>query len=89
VLESLFREGWVAWIILVLMIVEAALLRVLLRRSGRGSQWAGIAANLAAGACLVAALGAALAGWGWLVLTLILLLSLLAHGLDLWLRLRS
>ncbi len=66
-MEWLFASGRIVDLILVLVAVEAVVL-FLLARSGRISGGAaGILANLAAGACLMLALRAALVGawWGW------------------------
>jgi hypothetical protein len=87
-LEALFQEGRVIWFILVLVAIEAALLTLWLSRTQRVPHLPGVLANLVAGACLMAAIGSVLAGWGVAALALLLALSLVAHLFDLWLRLR-
>jgi hypothetical protein len=84
-LEALFESGRIVTLILVAVALEAAVLLWLLRRAGRLAF--GVAANLAAGACLLMAVRSALAGEPWPSTALWLALSLPAHLLDLGLRL--
>jgi hypothetical protein len=87
-LDALFHNGRIIWLILAAVAVEAAALTLWLRQQQRTAVVPGLLANLAAGACLMAAIGALLAGWGLSTLAALLALSLVAHGLDLWLRLK-
>ena len=74
-------------LVLLLTALEAAALTLYHRRTGRGIAPGALLPNLAAGACLLlalrAALRAALGGAGWPPIALALLGSLLAHLLDL------
>jgi hypothetical protein len=88
-LEELFQNGRAIWIILFIIAAEAVALGIWLLRSKRARLVPGVLANLAAGACLMTAIGSQLAGWGLASLAVLLLLSLLAHVADLWLRLRA
>jgi hypothetical protein len=85
-LEALFASGRIVTLILVAVAIEAAVLLWLLRHAGRLAF--GVAANLAAGACLLLAVRSALVGAPWQATALWIALSLPAHVLDLWLRLR-
>jgi hypothetical protein len=87
-LELLFQEGRIIWLILILVAIEAVILSLWLSRTQRAQHLPGVLANLAAGACLMTAIGSVLAGWGVATLALLLALSLVAHVFDLWLRLR-
>ena len=72
--------------ILVLVCIEAALLVLWRRRTGRGPAVGAVLPNLASGAALLLTVRLALvdAWWGWLAATLAL--ALLAHLLDLGIR---
>lgn len=87
-LETLFQDGRLIWFILALVLIEAVVLALWLSRTSRAAHLPGVLANLAAGACLMMAIGSVLAGWGVASLALLLGLSLVAHVFDLWLRLR-
>jgi hypothetical protein len=76
-------------LVLALVAVEAIGLYVFLRWTGRGPRYAALLANLAAGAALVCAVRAALIGASYGVIAAILVVSLLAHLADLWLRWRD
>jgi hypothetical protein len=69
--------------ILLLVVLEAGALAFWHRRTGRGIAPAALAPNLCAGAALLLAVHAALAGawWGWIAAAL--LAALIAHLLDL------
>lgn len=87
-LEALLASGSVAWLILAVIAIEAIVLLLMLR----GSRMLPLAAcGLAAGACLVLALRAALDEAGVLQIGLFLGLSGAAHACEiaLWLRLRG
>jgi hypothetical protein len=85
-LEELFRSGRIVDLILVLVGVEALLLGCYHRVTGCGPAPVDLLSNLLSGALLLLAVRLALAQawWGWLAL--VLLLSLLAHLLDLYRR---
>jgi hypothetical protein len=83
--QALFDSGRIIDIILIGVAVEAALAVWLLRRSARSVL--GIGANLAAGACLLLAVRAAIVGSEWMWPAFWILLALPAHLIDLVLRL--
>jgi hypothetical protein len=76
--EGLFQSGNVVWVILGVMAFEAV---VLLRYLQRVPALAG---SLAAGACLVLALRAALLHQNWMNIGLFLALGLVFHILEIW-----
>jgi hypothetical protein len=87
-LDAFFASGAVAWLILAVMVMEAFLLAKLL--SGGGLRGA-VLAGLAAGACLVLALRAALTQGDVLEIALFLAMSAIAHVVEirLWLGVRN
>ncbi len=85
-MSTLFADGRIVDLILVLVVLEAAALMVFRRRTGRGVAPGGLAANLLAGAFLLLALRCSLAGAGWMAVAACLGLSLLAHVTDLRIR---
>jgi len=87
-MSGLFESGRVVDLVLVLVVAEAALLVWHRRRSGRGVPVAQALAFLAAGACLMLALRAALvdASWEWVAAPMAAAGA--AHLLDLRLRWR-
>lgn len=80
-MQALFESGRIIDLVLLIFVIEAAVAIVWLRRRQRGI--AGLAANLAAGACLLLALRAALVGSGWQAVAFWIGLSLPFHLLDL------
>ena len=88
-MQDLFASGRAADIVLALMAVEAIVLAMIYRRTGRGLRPREIATNLFSGACLVLALRAALVGAGWTWVAAGLLGSLAGHALDLITRARA
>lgn len=80
---SLFASGRVVDLMLAVTLVEAALLVLWRRRTGRGPAPVELLVNLLSGVCLMLALRAALidAWWGWIACWLVA--ALLAHLLDL------
>lgn len=86
-LAELFASGRAIDWILVLMAVEAVTLLLYRARTGRGVAPLPLLANLAAGACLLLALRAALTGSAPILMWLLLGVALVAHLLDLLLRL--
>ncbi len=87
-MQELFQSGRVADIILAVMVIEAVVLGARSLRGGRGPGVVEILANLAAGACLVMALRAALTGAPYPIIGAFLMGSFAAHLVDLWRRLR-
>jgi hypothetical protein len=76
--ETLFQSGQVVWVIIGVMVLEAIVLMSYLRR------FPAMAASLAAGACLVLALRAALLQQNWTYIALFLLLGFVFHILEIW-----
>jgi hypothetical protein len=77
-LEALFQSGNIVWVILAVMIAEAMILLRYMKRVPA------MAASLAAGACLVLALHAALQEQSWIYIALFLSLGFLFHILEIW-----
>jgi len=77
--EALFVSGRVVDIALALMVVEAVGVWLYRRGRGQGFPVQDIAWNLAAGACLLLALRAALTQAGWAWVALFLTAALVAH----------
>jgi hypothetical protein len=71
-----------------LSLLEAGLLALYRKRTGRGVGLDDYALNLASGLCLMLALRAAVAGAGWAVIALFLAAAGAAHWTDLWCRWR-
>lgn len=89
-MEQLFASGSIIDLILVIFAVEAAIVLVTLRRSGvlpSGRGVGGLLANIAAGACLLLAVRAALTDSAWQWVALWIGLSLPFHLVDLAMRL--
>jgi len=87
-MAALFENGRIVDLILALMIVEALIFcGVAMVMRGR-LPVAGLLLNLAAGACLLLALRAVLAGGGWMVAGAWLAAAFAAHLGDLFQRLR-
>jgi len=86
---SLVRNGHVVDIALALIVLEAALLAWIGRRRARPLLGVGLFAHLAAGACLLMALKSALVTAGWQQVALWLLGGLVAHAVDLGVRLKG
>jgi hypothetical protein len=84
-MRQLVASGRLVDFILLLVAIEAAVLLVIQRRTGRGGD---LVVNLLAGAALLLALRAALAGAAWQWIALWLAVSLPPHLVDLWRRLR-
>lgn len=82
-MADLFASGRVIDLILVLVGVEAAGLALLHRLTGRVPRLAALLPNLAAGACLLVAVRAALTGAEWIWVAASLLGALIAHIADL------
>lgn len=84
-----FASGRIVDAILVMVAVEALVLTAVAARRGRGPRGARLFWNLAAGAALLLALRAALAGAAWPWAAAALAAALLAHVLDLHARWRD
>jgi len=85
-MAELFATGRVVDLILALMVLEALVLVVLWARTARGVPPLSLIVNLAAGACLLLALRAALTDSGAVVTGGLLALALVVHLADLALR---
>ncbi len=88
-MEALFANGQIVDLILGLMVLEALALTGYRRATGAGIAAGDLLASLMAGAMLLLALRAALAGAYWQWVALCLVLSLLAHLGDLRRRWRT
>ena len=82
-MTALYASGAIVPIILAGIALEAAVLAILFQRTGRGVPPAILLPNLAAGACLIAAAGAALRGWWWGWVGALLLAGGVLHVVDL------
>ncbi len=78
--------GNFVYLILVLMVIEAVTLALVWARTARGVPPLSLAVNLAAGACLLLALRAGLAGAQFQSIGIFLALALAAHSADVTLR---
>ncbi|KAA2238105.1 hypothetical protein F0L46_07455 [Salinarimonas soli] len=82
-LAGLFADGRIVDLVLLLVAAEAGALWLWRRRAARGPTWADLLPNLLAGAFLLLALRAALAGMPWIWIAAPLTGALLAHLADL------
>ena len=87
-MSDLFGSGWIIDVVLVLMVLEGAILLLIRRRTGRGLPIRQLAATLLSGGMLMLALRAALTGARWQVLATLMFASLVAHLIDLALRVK-
>ncbi len=81
-----FATGRVVDAILALMLIELIVLIIVRKKTRRGLPTGMLIVSLAAGAALLLALRAALAGYPWHSVALWLIVALAAHVLDLKLR---
>jgi hypothetical protein len=81
-MADLFASGRLVDLILVVVLLEAAALLLYWARSRRGIAPLDLLPNLCAGAFLLLALRAALAGVGWMIASLCLAAAGLAHLID-------
>jgi hypothetical protein len=88
-MEALLMSGKATALIAGLVAVEAVALAAVFRRAGRGALVPGLLANLAAGAALMLAVSASLAGSGWQAIAGLLGVALAAHLVDMALRWRG
>lgn len=89
VLAGFFSSGRAADLALLVLAGEAVVLWLRERRTGRGPRLADVAPFLAAGACMLLALRAALVGAPWWWVAAALAGSGVAHGVDIARRLRA
>ncbi len=82
-MADLFTTGRVVDMILMLMIAETFVLAAHHRLTGRGVAFMPLLINMAAGACLLLALRAALVGAPWGLIAIALGSALGMHALDL------
>ncbi|GAB4353552.1 MAG: hypothetical protein Kow00114_02760 [Kiloniellaceae bacterium] len=82
-MEELFHSGRVVDLVLAFVLVEAAVVFLHYRPSGRGLAPGAMIALLLPGVCLLLALRAAITGADWPSLAFWLLAALLAHLVDL------
>ncbi len=87
-MAEFFASGRVADLVLVVLALEALLLTLWHRRTGRGLAPAAVLGLALPGVALVLALRAALVGAGWRWVAMALTAAFAAHLLDVWLRLR-
>jgi hypothetical protein len=85
-MQEFIASGHAIDLILLLVLAEGLALFAYRWKTGRGIAGADLIANLLAGACLMLALRAALAGAGWIWIALCMSAALLAHLADLWRR---
>jgi hypothetical protein len=83
VVGELFTNGRIVDLALGLVVLEAVVLLVYARNTGRGVAPVGALTNLAAGACLLLALRGALVGAPWEWMAAWLTAALFAHLADL------
>ena len=88
-LAELFASGRIIDVILALVALEGMALLLWHRRTGRGPAAIPLLCNLASGAALMLAVRAALTGATWPAVAACLLLSLVAHASELFLRVRD
>lgn len=81
-METLFNSGAIVLVILVLVVIEAVLLVLFHRKTGRGLATLPMLANLAAGGCLMLAIRSALLDHSWTIIGLFMALALIAHLID-------
>jgi hypothetical protein len=86
--DAFLSSGRIIDVILVLMTIEAAALWVLWRRGRVGLPPAELASTLLSGVCLMLAVRGALTGAGAAAVVVPLMLAMVAHLGDLWIRWR-
>ncbi len=82
-MADLFATGRIVDLILALMILETIVLAGYHHHTGRGVRVATLLTNMAAGACLLVALRAALAGAPWGAVAAALAVAFAMHAFDL------
>jgi len=81
-MAELFASGRLVDLILIVVVIEALALLLLWRRAGQGVAPSDLLPNLCAGALLLLALRAVLAGAGWMTASLCLAAAGFAHLID-------
>ncbi len=81
-MQEFFSSGRVVDLVLLVMVIEAIVLGLHHRRTGRGIAFVDMLANLASGFCLLLALRAALGGMSWPWIGAALTASFAGHLLD-------
>ncbi|MEM8950859.1 MAG: hypothetical protein AAGA21_01850 [Pseudomonadota bacterium] len=81
-MEALFESGVVVVIILILVAIEAIVLLVFQKKTGRGIAAVPMLANLVAGGCLMLAIRSALLDHPWTWTGAFMAMALLAHLID-------
>ncbi len=87
-MADLFARGRLVDLVLIVVVIEAAFLLLYWRHSRRGIAPLDLLPNLCAGAFLLLALRATLAGDGWISASACLMAAGLSHLFDLWHRWR-
>lgn len=87
-MADFFSSGLVAAFVFAFMLVEGIVIALIFERTGKGIAPLDLVCSLTAGAGLVLALFAALAGAEWYWIAAALVLSLVGHGCDVWRRWR-
>ena len=82
-MADLFASGRIVDLILILVVIEGVAMALYWRRAGRGIAPLDLLPNLCAGAFLLLALRASLAGDGWMMACFCLAAAGLAHLADL------
>ena len=82
-MAELFASGRLVDFILIVVLIETAALLLLWQRTRRGIAPADLLPNLCAGACLLLALRAVIAGGGWVIASACLAAAGFAHLTDL------
>ena len=88
-MADLFASGHLVDLILVVVVIEASALLLYWARARRGIAPLDLLPNLCAGAFLLLALRATLAGSGWMIASLCLSAAGLAHLTDVYRRWRK
>lgn len=81
-MAELFSSGRIVDLVLGFMVLEVLILALYRRIAGGGIGTPDLLANIAAGACMLLALRAALTGQSWVWVAAALSASLLAHLFD-------
>jgi hypothetical protein len=85
-MNDLFSSGHIVDLILGLMVVEAFVVAVYRRKTGRGVRLVDLLSNLLSGVFLLLALRFALLGAEWPLIAVVLIAAFAAHLADLWRR---
>ena len=88
-MAEFFQSGNAIDFVLAFIVIELSVLTILRARTGRGPSYLDLILMLSAGAALLAAWRASIAGAPWAVVAAFLLLSFVAHAADLRRRWKS